>query len=185
MERDIAAHDGIPAPSSSTATSRVFVSQMHRSPGVLFDQDPRQGPIRRASTCCSLPASFPIAVRWLDFEFDAKDIVTSRTTASRKLPGTALALCSGPRCRRHSAYFYNTVVWDRAKDGLEDPVPWPNMAAVRSHLPVDDAATGRKCPAARDQPARWRTRRPRMALPICCCRSRNRQPLCRRGEHDR
>jgi DNA-directed RNA polymerase subunit beta len=40
-------------------TERVIVSQMHRSPGVFFDHD-KGKTIPRAS-CCSPPASFPIA----------------------------------------------------------------------------------------------------------------------------
>jgi DNA-directed RNA polymerase subunit beta len=40
-------------------TERVIVSQMHRSPGVFFDHD--KGKTTPPASCCSPPASFPIA----------------------------------------------------------------------------------------------------------------------------
>ena len=40
-------------------TERVIVSQMHRSPGVFFDHD--RGRTHAAASCCSPPASSPIA----------------------------------------------------------------------------------------------------------------------------
>jgi DNA-directed RNA polymerase subunit beta len=40
-------------------TERVIVSQMHRSPGVFFDHD--KGKTTPRASCCSPPASFPIA----------------------------------------------------------------------------------------------------------------------------
>jgi DNA-directed RNA polymerase subunit beta len=56
-------------------TERVIVSQMHRSPGVFFDHE-RARPTPRAS-CCSPPASFPIAARgWTSSS-------TPRTSSSR------------------------------------------------------------------------------------------------------
>jgi DNA-directed RNA polymerase subunit beta len=42
----------------------------------------------------------PYRGSWLDFEFDAKDIVNVRIDRKRKLPVTALLYCAGPERRR-------------------------------------------------------------------------------------
>src|SRR5258707_15064030 len=71
-------------------TERVIVSQMHRSPGVFFDHD--KG--KTHSPCKYLFAARVIPYRgsWLDFEFDAKDIVYVRIDRRRKLPVTTFLL---------------------------------------------------------------------------------------------
>ena len=77
-------------------TERVIVSQMHRSPGVLFDHD--RGKDRRRTlraSSCSPRASFPIAARG---SISSSTPRTSSTSAS-----TASASCRSPRCSTRSA----------------------------------------------------------------------------------
>ena len=69
---------------------RVVVSQMHRSPGVFFDHD-------RGRTHVSGKHLFSASVRpfrgsWLDFEFDAKDMLHVRIDKKRKFPVTTLLM---------------------------------------------------------------------------------------------
>ena len=78
-------------------TERVIVSQMHRSPGVLFDHD--RGKTHSSGKFLFAARVIPYRGSWLDFEFDAKDIVNVRIDRKRKLPVTALALRPGPRQR--------------------------------------------------------------------------------------
>ena len=54
----------------------------------------RARPIPRAS-CCSPAAIIPYRGSWLDFEFDAKDIVFARIDRRRKLPVTTLLYALG------------------------------------------------------------------------------------------
>jgi DNA-directed RNA polymerase subunit beta len=68
-------------------TERVIVSQMHRSPGVLFDHD-RGKTTRRASIC--LPPRDPLSRLVAGFRVRRKDIVNVRIDRKRKLPVTAL-----------------------------------------------------------------------------------------------
>ena len=69
-------------------TERVIVSQMHRSPGVLFDHD--RGKTHSSGKFLFAARVIPYRGSWLDFEFDAKDIVNVRIDRKRKLPVTAL-----------------------------------------------------------------------------------------------
>src|SRR4030088_2138451 len=69
-------------------TERVIVSQMHRSPGVFFDHD--KGKTHSSGKYLFAARVIPYRGSWLDFEFEAKDLVYVRITRRRKLPGTSL-----------------------------------------------------------------------------------------------
>src|SRR5208283_3465624 len=69
-------------------TQRVIVSQMHRSPGVFFDHD--KGKTHSSGKLLFAARVIPYRGSWLDFEFDAKDIVYVRIDRKRKLPVTTL-----------------------------------------------------------------------------------------------
>ena len=71
-------------------TERVIVSQMHRSPGVFFDHD--KGKTHSSGKYLFAARVIPYRGSWLDFEFDAKDIVYVRIDRRRKLPATTLLL---------------------------------------------------------------------------------------------
>ena len=71
-------------------TERVIVSQMHRSPGVFFDHD--RGKTHSSGKFLFAARVIPYRGSWLDFEFDAKDIVFVRIDRRRKLPATTLLL---------------------------------------------------------------------------------------------
>ncbi len=71
-------------------TERVIVSQMHRSPGVFFDHD--RGKTHSSGKFLFAARVIPYRGSWLDFEFDAKDIVHVRIDRRRKLPVTTLLL---------------------------------------------------------------------------------------------
>ena len=65
-------------------TERVIVSQMHRSPGVFFDHD--KGKTHSSGKFLFAARVIPYRGSWLDFEFDAKDLVFVRIDRRRKLP---------------------------------------------------------------------------------------------------
>ena len=71
-------------------TERVIVSQMHRSPGVFFDHD--RGKTHSSGKYLFAARVIPYRGSWLDFEFDAKDLVYVRIDRRRKLPATTLLL---------------------------------------------------------------------------------------------
>jgi len=67
-------------------TERVIVSQMHRSPGVFFDHD--GGKSHASGKYLFSARVIPYRGSWLDFEYDAKDILNCRIDRRRKLPIT-------------------------------------------------------------------------------------------------
>ena len=69
-------------------TERVVVSQMHRSPGVFFDSD--KGKTIASGKYLFAARIIPYRGSWLDFEFDAKDLVYARIDRRRKLPVTSI-----------------------------------------------------------------------------------------------
>ncbi|AQS83542.1 MAG: DNA-directed RNA polymerase subunit beta [Acetobacter aceti] len=69
-------------------TERVIVSQMHRSPGVFFDHD--KGKTHSSGKYLFSARVIPYRGSWLDFEFDAKDLIYVRIDRKRKLPATTL-----------------------------------------------------------------------------------------------
>ncbi len=64
-------------------TERVIVSQLHRSPGVFFDHD--KGKSHSSGKVLYNARIIPYRGSWLDFEFDAKDLVYARIDRRRKL----------------------------------------------------------------------------------------------------
>src|SRR5690606_2287535 len=71
-------------------TERVIVSQMHRSPGVFFDHD--RGKTHSSGKYLFAARVIPYRGSWLDFEFDAKDLVYVRIDRRRKLPVTTMLM---------------------------------------------------------------------------------------------
>ena len=69
-------------------TERVVVSQMHRSPGVFFDND--KGKTVSSGKYLFAARVIPYRGSWLDFEFDAKDLLYARIDRRRKLPITSI-----------------------------------------------------------------------------------------------
>ena len=121
-------------------TERVIVSQMHRSPGVLFDHD--RGKTHSSGKYLFAARVIPYRGSWLDFEFDAKDIVNVRIDRKRKLPVTALLYSLGLDSEEILSFFYNTVVWERAKDGWKIPFVADAWRGQKPAFALVDAKTG-------------------------------------------
>jgi DNA-directed RNA polymerase subunit beta len=100
-------------------TERVIVSQMHRSPGVLFDHD--RGKTHASGKYLFAARVIPYRGSWLDFEFDAKDIVNVRIDRKRKLHVTALLHALGLSSEEILNNFYNRVTYVRGPNGWQVP----------------------------------------------------------------
>ena len=74
-------------------TERVVVSQLHRSSGVFFDHD--KGKNSSSGKLLYTARIIPYRGSWLDFEFDAKDILYLRIDRKRKLHSTILLKALG------------------------------------------------------------------------------------------
>jgi len=127
-------------------TERVIVSQMHRSPGVLFDHD--RGKTHSSGKFLFAARVIPYRGSWLDFEFDAKDIMNVRIDRKRKLPVTALLYALGLDSEDILDYFYNKVTWKRGKDGWEIPFNAEAWRGAKPAFALVDAKTGEEVFAA-------------------------------------
>ena len=96
-------------------TERVIVSQMHRSPGVFFDHD--KGKTHSSGKLLFACRIIPYRGSWLDFEFDAKDLVFSRIDRRRKLPVTTLLYALGMDQEGIMDAYYDTVEYKLEKKG--------------------------------------------------------------------
>ena len=95
-------------------TERVIVSQMHRSPGVFFDHD--KGKSHSSGKLLFACRIIPYRGSWLDFEFDAKDVVYARIDRRRKLPVTTLLYALGFDQEGIMDAYYETVDYTFKKD---------------------------------------------------------------------
>jgi DNA-directed RNA polymerase subunit beta len=147
-------------------TERVIVSQMHRSPGVFFDHD--RGKTHSSGKYLFAARVIPYRGSWLDFEFDAKDIVHVRIDRRRKLPVTTflMALDSAATEELRAAraeegrdlepfeavgmsneeildYFYEKVTYTAAKDGWKTAYSADRLRGQKLDHDMIDAKTGK------------------------------------------
>ena len=147
-------------------TERVIVSQMHRSPGVFFDHD--KGKTHSSGKYLFAARVIPYRGSWLDFEFDAKDLLYVRIDRRRKLPVTTLLMALdndatellreksaedgksmdpseifGMSAEDILAYFYDKVVFDLAKDGWKTPLNAERMKGQKLVRDLINAKTGK------------------------------------------
>ncbi|MBK6800083.1 MAG: DNA-directed RNA polymerase subunit beta [Novosphingobium sp.] len=121
-------------------TERVIVSQMHRSPGVLFDHD--RGKTHSSGKYLFAARVIPYRGSWLDFEFDAKDIVNVRIDRKRKLPVTALLHALGLGDEDILTHFYQTVAWKRGEGGWRLPYQAEQWRGAKPAFDIVDANSG-------------------------------------------
>ncbi|MFN8721590.1 MAG: DNA-directed RNA polymerase subunit beta [Rhodospirillales bacterium] len=146
-------------------TERVIVSQMHRSPGVFFDHD--KGKTHSSGKYLFAARVIPYRGSWLDFEFDAKDLLYVRIDRRRKLPATTLLYAldgketeelraaraaDGKQLQPYEAQgmakeeilstFYGVVTYDRSDKGWMTQFDADRMKGVKITSDLIDAATG-------------------------------------------
>ncbi len=97
-------------------TERVIVSQLHRSPGVLFDHD--KGKTHSSGKILYSARVIPYRGSWLDFEFDPKDSLFVRIDRRRKLPASILLRALGYNNEEILDIFFASVEYTFTKNGL-------------------------------------------------------------------
>jgi len=121
-------------------TERVIVSQMHRSPGVFFDHD--KGKTHSSGKLLFAARVIPYRGSWLDFEFDAKDIVYVRIDRRRKLPATTFLMALGMDGEEILKTFYETVPYEKRGEGWVTPYKPERWRGVKPEFDLVDADTG-------------------------------------------
>ncbi|HYD28803.1 DNA-directed RNA polymerase subunit beta, partial [Brevundimonas sp.] len=136
-----------------------------RSPGVFFDHD--KGKTHSSGKYLFAARVIPYRGSWLDFEFDAKDLVYVRIDRRRKLPATTLlfaldgAETAALRAERKAngkdllpyeaqgmakeeilSYFYQHITYTRASGGWKTPFNAERMKGVKLVSDLVDAKTG-------------------------------------------
>ena len=155
-------------------TERVIVSQMHRSPGVFFDHD--RGKSHSSGKLLFAARVIPYRGSWLDFEFDAKDMLNVRIDRKRKLPATTFMMAlmneaseayiksckdDGIEPERTKVnglsrqdilnYFYNTVTYSSHKKGWQTDFDTSRLRGARLGYDLVDAKTGKVVVAAAEK----------------------------------
>ena len=123
-------------------TERVIVSQMHRSPGVFFSHDKGKG--HSSGKFLFSARIIPYRGSWLDFEFDAKDILYARIDRRRKLPATSILYALGMSKEDILAQYYEQVAYKRDKkaDGWTRPFKTDDYRGSKLLRDLVDAKTG-------------------------------------------
>jgi len=122
-------------------TERVIVSQMHRSPGVFFDHD--KGKSHSSGKLLFAGRVIPYRGSWLDFEFDAKDMVYVRIDRRRKLPVTAMLYALGLDQEGICDHFYDRVPYERSGDGWAVPLNVERLRGTAPEHDLIDAGSGK------------------------------------------
>lgn len=122
-------------------TERVIVSQLHRSPGVIFDHD--QGKSHSSGKILYSARIIPHRGSWLDFEFDHKDILYARIDRKRKLPATIILRAMGLSNQEILNYFYRIEKLIFENDGkFYKAVDLEILAGQRAEEDILDPKTG-------------------------------------------
>ncbi|MEH6744606.1 DNA-directed RNA polymerase subunit beta [Hyphomonas sp.] len=122
-------------------TERVIVSQMHRSPGVFFDHD--KGKTHASGKLLFAARIIPYRGSWLDFEFDAKDVLNIRIDRKRKLPATTMLYALGYDTEQILDLFYTNSIYRMDKAGWITGFRADAWKGVKPEFDLVDAKTGK------------------------------------------
>ncbi len=87
-------------------TERVIVSQLHRSPGIVFEHD--GGKKHSSGKILYSSRIIPHRGSWLDFEFDHKNILFARIDRKRKIHASVIFKAMGYSTEEILNFFYKT-----------------------------------------------------------------------------
>jgi DNA-directed RNA polymerase subunit beta len=122
-------------------TERVIVSQMHRSPGVFFDHD--KGKTHASGKLLFAARIIPYRGSWLDFEFDAKDVLNIRIDRKRKLPATTMLYALGYDTEQILDLFYTNSIYRLDKKGWITGFRADAWKGVKPEYDLVDAKSGK------------------------------------------
>ncbi len=122
-------------------TERVVVSQMHRSPGVFFDND--KGKTHSSGKILFTSRIIPYRGSWLDFEFDAKDLVYVRIDRRRKIPVSTLLFALGLSQEEICETYYHQVKYSLVEGNKWSTPFYPSrFRGVKPLFDLVDSKTG-------------------------------------------
>ena len=123
-------------------TERVIVSQLHRSPGIIFEHD--SGKKHSSGKLLYSARIIPHRGSWLDFEFDHKNLLFARIDRKRKLHATVVLKALGFSTQEILDLFYNKETIKLSKDGNHTrSVDFALLAGTRSTTDILDPSSGK------------------------------------------
>jgi DNA-directed RNA polymerase subunit beta len=121
-------------------TERAIVNQLHRSPGVFFDQmKSKEQSMGRVSYSARI---VPQDGRWLDFEFDSKDLFQLRIDRKKRFLVTVLIKTLGYSAKEIMHYFYPTETIYLEHGELKKSVNPEVLSFQRASADITNPKTG-------------------------------------------
>lgn len=125
---------------------RVIVSQLHRSPGVVFSQSKKTKDVRGKPYY--LARIIPMRGSWIDFEFDSNDLLYVRIDKKKKLLVTTLLQALGvPRDQIIPLFYqFDEVKYEKGAfhQKLSDALVGLRFERGMTDLPSEDAYVGKR-----------------------------------------
>ena len=121
-------------------TERVIVNQLHRSPGVFFDQvKNKDSAVGRSSFTARI---VPHDGRWIDLEFDSKDLLHVRIDRKKKFLVSVLLKALGYNEKEIMHHFYPAENIYRDSDGMSKKANYDVLSYQRSTADITDPESG-------------------------------------------
>ena len=122
-------------------TERVIVNQLHRSPGVFFSSEKDSKNLTTSNKTSFTARIVPQDGRWLDFEFDSKDVLHVRIDRKKKFPSTLLLLALGETVESilNSFYFRENVHFDSSSETFLKDINFELLPYQRASVDIFDS----------------------------------------------
>ncbi len=114
---------------------RVVVSQLHRSPGILFSHD--KGKAQAGGKVIFSARIIPARGSWFDFEFDTKDTLFVRIDRRKKLHATIILKALGFSEEQILTTYY-PIEEIKIKKGIATRKVTPVLAGLRAFKNIED-----------------------------------------------
>ncbi|MBL7664205.1 MAG: DNA-directed RNA polymerase subunit beta [Bacteriovoracaceae bacterium] len=121
-------------------TERVIVSQLHRSPGIIFEHD--SGKKHSSGKLLYSARIIPHRGSWLDFEFDHKNILYARIDRKRKLHATVILKAMGYSVTQLLDIFYEKELIHLGKDKYDRELDFELLVGSRADEDILDKKGG-------------------------------------------
>lgn len=122
-------------------TERVIVSQLHRSPGIIFEHD--SGKKHSSGKLLYSSRIIPHRGSWLDFEFDHKNILYARIDRKRKLHASVILKALGYSVPELLNMFYEKETIHLNEKKYERELDFELMQGARAEDDILDPKTGK------------------------------------------
>lgn len=124
-------------------TERVIVSQLHRSPGIIFEHD--QGRKHSSGKLLYSARIIPHRGSWLDFEFDHKNILYARIDRKRKLHATVVLKAIGYSDEQLLDIFYEKekIYFTKKDDVFDSELNFELLVGARASFDILEPGSGK------------------------------------------